>query len=412
MSYSRITVSSPERTAPRAARQTVSASGLTERGGARGRSQPNIETFLKHTGVTLAFDAMAYRTIVTRAGEGETFTDEVAKGLWLEADRLGLPSGDAYFTAVIENLARKASFHPVRDYLNRLEWDGVPRIDEWLHAYLGAEDFKLNSAYGRLHLIAAVRRVRRPGVKHDTILVLQGPQGKGKSSAIKALCPNEELFSDSLSAAADQKEIIEITAGKWLVEFAELDGMGKREAGTIKAMLSRQVDGSRLAYGRARTERPRQFVLFGTVNESHYLRDTTGNRRFWPVTISGGLDPDEIVANISRDRDQLWAEASYYEAAGESLVLPKHLWAEAARGQRERMVIDPWEERLSEELHNCTGWVSSNQIYDWLGIATERRNPSVTTRISGILSAMGYDRKQRRVEGRQVWGYLPRGTAE
>jgi len=385
---------------------------LTERGGARGRSQPNIETFLKHTGVTLAFDAMAYRTIVTRAGEGETFTDEVAKGLWLEADRLGLPSGDAYFTAVIENLARKASFHPVRDYLNRLEWDGVPRIDEWLHAYLGAEDSKLNSAYGRLHLIAAVRRVRRPGVKHDTILVLQGPQGKGKSSAIKALCPNEELFSDSLSAAADQKEIIEITAGKWLVEFAELDGMGKREAGTIKAMLSRQVDGSRLAYGRARTERPRQFVLFGTVNESHYLRDTTGNRRFWPVTISGGLDPDEIVANISRDRDQLWAEASYYEAAGESLVLPKHLWAEAARGQRERMVIDPWEERLSEELHNCTGWVSSNQIYDWLGIATERRNPSVTTRISGILSAMGYDRKQRRVEGRQVWGYLPRGTAE
>lgn len=153
-------------------------------------------------------------------------------------------------------------------------------------------------------------------------------------------------------------------------------------------------------------------MLFGTVNESHYLRDTTGNRRFWPVTISGGLDPDEIVANISRDRDQLWAEASYYEAAGESLVLPKHLWAEAARGQRERMVIDPWEERLSEELHNCTGWVSSNQIYDWLGIATERRNPSVTTRISGILSAMGYDRKQRRVEGRQVWGYLPRGTAE
>ena len=285
----------------------------------------------------------------------------------------------------------------------------MPRIAEWLHAYLGAENTELNSAYGRLHLIAAVRRVRRPGVKHDTILVLQGPQGKGKSSAIKALCPNEEFFSDSLSVGADQKEVIEITTGKWLVEFAELDGMGKREAGTIKAMLSRQVDGSRLAYGRARTERPRQFVLFGTVNESHYLRDATGNRRFWPVTISGKLDPDEIVANISRDRDQLWAEAAYCEASDESLVLPKTLWAEAAKGQQERMVIDPWQERLSEELHDRDGFVPSNEIYVILGVATEKRNTGISQRIAAILTGMGWERTRRRDDdGRREWGYEPK----
>ncbi len=156
--------------------------------GVKGRSQENIEAFLEHAGVTLKFDAMAHRTIVTRAGQSVTLTDEVAKGLWYESDRLGLPSKDTYFFGFLENKAREASFHPIRDYLAALEWDGVPRLDEWLHAYFDAENTPLNSAYGRKHLIAAVRRVRQPGCKHDAMLVLQGPQGAGKSSSIKALC--------------------------------------------------------------------------------------------------------------------------------------------------------------------------------------------------------------------------------
>ena len=171
--------------------------------------------------MTLKFDAMAYRTIVMRAGKSVTLTDEVAKGLWYESDRLGLPSKDAYFFGFLENKAREASFHPIRDYLAALEWDGVPRLDEWLHAYFDAKNTPLNSAYGRKHLIAAVRRVRQPGCKHDAMLVLQGPQGAGKSSSIKALCPDEDYFTDSLSVGADQKEVIEITTGKWLVRTSD-----------------------------------------------------------------------------------------------------------------------------------------------------------------------------------------------
>ncbi len=378
--------------------------------GVKGRSQENIEAFLDHAGVTLKFDAMAHRTIVTRAGQSVTLTDEVAKGLWYEADRLGLPSKDAYFFGFLENKARKASFHPIRDYLAALEWDGVPRLDEWLHAYFDAENTPLNSAYGRKHLIAAVRRVRQPGCKHDAMLTLQGPQGTGKSSSIKALCPDEEYFTDSLSVGADQKEVIDITTGKWLVELPELTGMGKREAGTVKAQLSRQVDGARLSYGRARSERPRQCVFFGTVNDAHYLRDATGNRRFWPVSISGKFDPDEIAANISRDRDRLWAEAAYYEAAGESLVLPKHLWAIAAEGQRERMIIDPWQELLSGMLDGRSGVILSNDIYDMLQIPIERRSGANGQRAAAILEGMGYKRKQGRwgPGGKQVWGYILR----
>jgi len=377
--------------------------------GVKGRSQINIEYFLDHAGVALSFDLMAQRAIVTRNGESVSMTDDIASGLWLEADRLGLPSAYPYFCAVLEDTARKGGFHPIRDYIDGLEWDGVPRLDEWLSAYLGADDTELNSAYGRKHLIAAVRRVRKPGVKFDTILVLQGPQGKGKSSAIKALCPDEEYFGDNLIVGADQKEVIEQTSGKWLVELPELDGISRKEASSTKSMLSRQVDKSRLAYGRLPIERPRQFVFFGTVNDSHFLHDTTGNRRFWPVAISGVLNPDEIVANITRDRDQLWAEAAHYEAKGESLTLPRNLWDVAAESQQERMVIDPWHERLLEKLDDSVIFMPSEDVYTLLGIPSERRNGNVGQRIAGILTGLGFKRTRRRWDGskKQIWGYAP-----
>ena len=126
-------------------------------------------------------------------------------------------------------IARKNSFHPIRDYLDGLQWDSKPRLDKWLHTYLKAEDTELNSAYGRKHLIAAVRRVRRPGAKHDPMVILEGNQGDEKSTATEALCANEDWFSDNMTVGADSKEIIEQTDGKWLIELPELDGMSRRE---------------------------------------------------------------------------------------------------------------------------------------------------------------------------------------
>ncbi len=380
---------------------------VTDEGKPRARSQKNIEYFLKRQEITLSFDLMAYRTLVTQNGEKQTLTDPLGKALWLEADKRGLPAKDAYFFAVLENNARKNSFHPICDYLDGLEWDGVPRLDRWLHIYFGAKDTELHSAYGRKHLIAAVRRVRQPGVKHDTILVLQGRQGAGKSSALKALCPREEYFSDSLAVGADQKEVIELTAGKWLVEFAELDGMGRREASTVKAMLSRQTDGARLAYGRARSERPRQFALFGTVNEQHYLRDATGNRRFWPVSIGDNVDPHHVIDGITRDRDQLWAEAAHYETLGESLELPRHLWVAAADEQNERLITDPWLEILSEApaLNDGRAFIPSDEIYLLVGLTREKRAGETGKRIASIMHNIGYVRHQQRDGNKRIWGY-------
>jgi predicted P-loop ATPase len=377
---------------------------LTEKGGVKGRSQQNIAAFLGHIGAELAFNGLAHCTVVRRQGRETLLTDEAAKGLWLEADAMGLASGETYFVAVLENTGRRNAFHPVRDYLASLEWDGIERLDTWLSAYLDAEDTELNRAYGRKTLIGAVRRVRYPGAKHDTVLVLQGLQGKGKSSAICALCPDEEWFSDSLGIGDDQKQVIEHTAGKWLVEMAELAGMGKRDANVAKSMISRKVDRARLSYGRLNTERPRQFVLFGTVNEAQYLRDQTGNRRYWPVSISGKLDPDKMCEAIARDRDQLWAEAAFYEARRESPALQKHLWQTAAESQRERMLTDPWQERLETYLDGKE-FATSEEMYEALGVLTAQRNPSISQRIAGILTGMGYERVRRQIDARRVWGY-------
>ena len=275
---------------------------------------------------------------------------------------------------------------------------------QWLSAFLDAEDTELNRAYGRKTLIGAVRRIRQPGSKHDTCLVLQGPQGKGKSSAIAALCPSPDWFTDSLGIGDEQKQVIEVTTGKWLVELAELAGMGKRDANSVKSMLSRTVDTARLSYGRLSTARPRQFILFGTVNEAQFLRDATGNRRYWPVSMSGRADPDDMREHIARNRDLLWAEASYFEAMGESPVLPKHLWLSAADGQRERLIDDPWQEKLESHLGE-RDFIASEEVYETLGVLTAQRNPSVSQRIAGILTGMGFERTRRRTDTGRIWGY-------
>ena len=252
---------------------------------------------------------------------------------------------------MLGDTARRNSFHPVRQYLDGLEWDGIERLDTWLHAYLGAQDpepdlpddasqeerreragimRELVQQYGRKTLIGAVRRVREPGCKHDTLLVLQGKQGLGKSTAIKALCPDKAWFTDSLKIGEDKKAIIELTTGCWLIELAELAGMSKRESGTVKGMLAGDRDDARQAYGKFTTRRERQFLCIGTINENEFLQDPTGNRRYWTVSLNNQTDADKVKAELTRDRDQLWAEADYFVRKGEDSTLPKHLWAAAA----------------------------------------------------------------------------------
>jgi predicted P-loop ATPase len=201
----------------------------------------------------------------------------------------------------------------VLDYLDGLKWDGKTRIDRWLTTYGGADDTPYVSAVGRIMLVAAARRVRRPGCKFDEMPTFESPQGKDKSTALKVLAVEEDWFSDDLPLTADSQKVIEQTTGRWIVEVAELSGMRKANVEHLKSFLSRQVDRSRMAYGRLTTEKKREFIVVGTTNETAYLKDLTGNRRYWPVKT-----PIFDLAALRRDRDQLWAEAAAHEAAGET----------------------------------------------------------------------------------------------
>ena len=232
------------------------------------------------------------------------------------------------------------SYHPIREFIENLpEWDKVPRVDTLLIDYLGADDNEYVRAVTRKTLCAAIKRVLYPGCKFDSMLVLNGPQGVGKSTLIAKLAG--EWFSDSLNLGdTKDKTAAEKLQGYWILEIGELAGLKKAEVETLRSFLSRQNDIYRAAFGKRATPHLRQCVFFGTTNaESGYLRDTTGNRRFWPVKTPGtgikhswDLTPEMIC--------QIWAETLVYVKQGEKLYLSAELEALSKAEQREAMESD------------------------------------------------------------------------
>ena len=246
--------------------------------------------------------------------------DDAALRYYLERV-YGLTGKDRIFDAV-NVVAQEQSFHPVRDYLNDCTWDGVPRVETLLVDYLGAEDNPYTRAVTRKTLVAAVARVFRPGVKFDYMLTLRGRQGLGKSALIAKL--GGKWFSDSFTTLQG-KDAYEQVQGVWIMEVGELAGMRKAEAETIKLYISKQVDRFRPAYGRRLQEFPRQCVFIGTTNEQQFLRDTTGNRRFWVVDTPNEPSRD-LWAELTDETVRLiWAEAVELFKKGEKLYLPKDI---------------------------------------------------------------------------------------
>jgi predicted P-loop ATPase len=242
------------------------------------------------------------------------------------------------------------SYHPIREYLDSLpEWDKVPRLDTLLIDYLGADDNKYVRAVTRKTLCAAISRVQNPGCKFDSMLVLNGPQGVGKSTLISKLAG--EWFSDSLNLGdTKDKTAAEKLQGYWILEIGELAGLRKAEVETLRSFLSRQNDIYRAAFGKRATPHQRQCIFFGTTNaESGYLRDTTGNRRFWPVKTPGGGSKHswQITAE---EIQQIWAEALVYVKAGEKLYLDSSMEQLAKAEQRDAMESDEREGLVREYL--------------------------------------------------------------
>src|SRR5262245_7933537 len=309
----------------------------------------------------------------------------------------------------MNDAARINSFHPVREYLASLQWDGKPRIDRWLTTYGGAEDDKYTRAVGALFLIAAVRRVRKPACKFDEMMVLESPQGTDKSSALAVLAVDEDWFSDDVPLNVDSKRAIEMLRGRWIVEAAELSGMKKAEVEHLKAFLSRQIDRARMAYGRLPIEVPRQCVVAGTTNKTEYLRDTTGNRRFWPVLVRRfNLDA------LRRDRDQLWAEAAAREAKGESIRLPRELWPTAGQEQQRRLADDPYVALLDNHLGHLEGKTKAVDIWTILDLRGAQLTQEAFVRMSEAMKRIGWKRPNKagllRFEGKPVSAFV-RGNA-
>jgi predicted P-loop ATPase len=277
-------------------------------------------------------------------------------------------------------------FNPVLDYLDGLRWDGVPRVDRWLTTYMGAKATELNSEIGRKVLVAAVRRIRRPGCKFDFVLVLENErQGLGRGTALRILA-GDENFSDAEIIRNDKREQQELIKGVWIYELGELEGLSAVAAAKLKAFLSRQFDSARPAYGHVRVDWPRQCIFVGTTNEVDYLNDTTGNRRIWPVWIDGVVWSEEAqrmlidLAGLRRDRDQLWAEAAQIEEGGEPLHIPERLWGVAEIEQGKRLAHDGWEDQVAARLSELN-WKGKGRKNEW-GVATDATTGSPQMRVS------------------------------
>ncbi|MGP3712316.1 VapE domain-containing protein [Brucella sp. RRSP16] len=311
-------------------------------------------------------------------------------------------------TDAIGLIAERNAYHPVRDYLDGLEWDGVPRLDTWLIDYAGAEDTELNRAFSRKSLCAAVRRVKQPGCKFDHALVLRGPQGAMKSSMVKALCRDETWFTDQLKVGADAKETIENSTGAWVVELAELDGLSRREANAVKSFITTVSDKARLSYARYAVTRPRQFVLIGTTNESAFLNDLTGNRRWWIVNVAS-CDP----AGVASVRDQLWAEALAAEP-NESLWLDNEaLQADAAVMTQSVTDFGPWAEMLDEQFPEGSLKIEAVDVWKLVGIdgadSINKLTKAHHASMKAAMAGLGFERKDsgiRNADGKKVRAYV------
>lgn len=295
-----------------------------------GRVKPTLDNMLKilvHDQALsgrIAFDRFASRYVAKGA---LPWNMQPGTRLWTDADDAGLrwylenkyevTGRDKVQDAMIMN-AEQNGFNEVLDYLDSLTWDGVPRLDTLFTDYLGAEDNVYTRAVARKSFTAAVARAFEPGCKYDTMPILIGRQGAGKSTLIRTM--GKKWYADGLSTF-EGKEAAENIQGKWIIEAGEMAGYTRAEENASKQFLSRQVDVFRQAYGRRTQEYPRRCVFFGSSNQYEFLKDITGNRRFWPIDIEAQKPTKNVYVNLPSEVDQIWAEAVVRYKNGESLII-------------------------------------------------------------------------------------------
>lgn len=271
-----------------------------------------------------------------KIGENEFWSDRDDAALELYLEKVYGLNKQAKIKTGFTTAVTKNSFHPVRNYLNELIWDGKPRVESLFSDYLGAENTDYVKTMTKKSLTAAVARIFQPGLKYDTVLVLIGPQGIGKTQILRKL--GKEWFSDSLTTVQG-KEAYEQLQGRWIVELGEMSATKKADVDAIKLFISKESDIYRAAYDRHVEVNKRQCVFFGTTNEHDFLRDKTGNRRFWPIKV-GVREPINSVHSLTDDVvDQIWAESVWHYKSGEKIYL---------NDEQERLALEAQDLHLDE----------------------------------------------------------------
>lgn len=321
----------------------------------------------------------------SKDGTRRLWSDTDSNGLYWYLEKAYNITGRGNIDAALDIHAATHAFNEVQNYINRLSWDGVPRLDTLFINYLGAEDDPVGycRAVCRKAFTAAIARAMTPGSKYDCMLILCGSQGLGKSTLLDRM--SKGWFNDSIRTF-EGKEASELLQGVWLVEVAELDAFRRTDVARIKQFLSLRADRYRAAYGRNVKELPRCCVFFGTCNQMDFLQDTTGNRRFWPVDV-GEQPHDKNVWQDLTDEviDQIWAEAKIRWQMGEQLYLTGEVEKEAQRRQESHREASP-KEGLIEEF------VSRQVPDDWSRWPLDRRRDFWANNATGDYNLVNRDR--------------------
>jgi predicted P-loop ATPase len=359
----------------------------------------------------LAFDEFGLRAVAKRppvfGGDVGEWSDQEDRLLadWLQHQGIAVSTEIA--GQAVQAVAHDQTFHPVREYLEGLRWDGTRRIDGWLNLYLGAEPGDYTVSVGERYLRSAVARIMQPGCKADCCLILEGEQGLRKSTALKIL--GSPWFSDEIADLGSKDAALQ-TRGVWLIEIQELESMTRPDIGRVKGFMSRAVDRFRPPYGRHLIESPRQCVFAGSVNHGEYLRDETGGRRFWPVACTRIL-----VDELARDRDQLWAEAvASYRAGAPWWLDTKELVRLAEDEQAQRQEEGVWDALIYTWLDGrLAGGFDSVSVPEVLDLCLKKKasewNIGDKMRVGGSLKRAGWIRFRLRPQAGfgLEWRYKP-----
>lgn len=374
----------------------------------------------------VAYDEFAHRILKVRqppwdAPPGEwADNDDFFLGLWLSENLRLTIRGESTIMSGVAMAAYEARFHPVRRYLAELPpWDGIERLPYWLSECLGAEDKTFTRLVGTWFVMGMVRRVQQPGCQMDYMIVLEGLQGKRKSTALRTLVGNDEWFADTPIRIGDKDALLSL-AGKWLYEIGEMDSFNRAETTAVKQYVVSRIDRVREPFARRPADRPRSGVFAGTTNQAEYFKDPTGARRFWPVACDGDID----IPKLAEWRDKLYAEAlarlasedpevsRYYPTRAETddFLVPE---------QEQREISDPWFERLArwvnstqkfgdtlDEVREVEAFTSEELLTKAIGVPMDRidGNRAMSTRIGIAMHKLGWN-KRRDPTGARLWRY-------